>query len=166
MPLEPKPEECDSPSKNHPGRLVGRCHMPAKLPSTESHPRLPLFPMLFFSYNPVLQSPLPSSIPSNLPSHSIHIEPAPNKSVQKPGVQHALPCLLTDISEEACTGLFRDSVVGLVLAHSPHVLWKARVAVMSLPPWLEKSVMRADQFQSRQYKIPSPFAQAHLIKDM
>jgi len=40
------------------------------------------------------------------------------------------------------------------------------VAVMILPPWLKKSIMRAEQFQSRQYKIPSPFAQAHLVKDM
>lgn len=136
MPLEPRLEECNSLSKSHPGRLVGRCHTPAKLPSTEVHPRFPLLPVLFFSYTLVLQSPLPSSTQSNLPSHSICIYPVPNKPVQKPGVQHALPCL-----EEACTGLFRHSAAGL----APRMLWKAHVAVMSLPPWLEKSVMKAEQ---------------------
>lgn len=132
--------------------------MPAKLPSTEVHPSCRLLPVLLFSYTPVLQSPLPSSIPSNLTSHSIHIYPAPKKSVQKPGVEHTLPCLLTDILEAACSSFFRGSAAGLVWALSPHVLWKAHVFVTSLPPWLEKSVMRADQFQSRQYKISNPFA--------
>lgn len=64
VPLEPRPEECDSPSKNHPSRLVGRCHMPAKLPSAKIHPRLTLLPVLFVSYNTMLQSPLPTTIPS------------------------------------------------------------------------------------------------------
>lgn len=114
--------------------------------------------VLFFSHNPVLQNPLPSSTPSNLPSYSIRIDPAPKKSVQKPGGQHALSCFLTGILKEACTGLFGDSAAGLVLVHSPCMPWKAHVAGTSLPPWLEKSVMRADQFQSGQYKIPSPFA--------
>lgn len=122
--------------------------------------------VLFFSHNLVLQNPLPSSTPSNPPSHSIRIDPAPNKSVQNPGEQHALSCLLTDVLEEACTGLFGDSAAGLVLAHRPCMLWKARVAVTSLPPWLEISVMRADQFQNGQYKFPSPFAQDLLTKDM
>jgi len=88
--------------------------MPAKLPSTKVHPKLPLLPTLLFGYTPVLQNPLPSSTPSNLTSHSIHIFPAPKKPVKKPGVQRALPCLLTDILEAACSGLFIGSVARLV----------------------------------------------------
>lgn len=123
VPLELRPEECNSLSKNHPGRLVGRCHTPAKPSCTESHPRLPLLPTLFFTYNPVLQNLLLPSIPRNLPNHSIRIDPAPDKSVQKQGVQHGLPCLLIDILEEACTGLFRDSAAGLVSGtQSPYAL--------------------------------------------
>lgn len=38
-------------------------------------------------------------------------------------MQHALPCLLIDILEEACTGLFRDSAAGLVSGtQSPQAL--------------------------------------------